>query len=90
MIFEIHLRKRELEPADFDLTALADNAEGFSGSEIEQAVVASLYSAHAQKTRLNQNTLLDELATTRPLSVVMAEAITRLRAWAAERTVPAN
>ena len=68
MIFEIHLRKRKLEPAHFDLGALANSADGFSGSKFEQAVVASLYSAHAQKTQLNQTTLVRELATTRPLS----------------------
>ena len=30
------------------------------------------------------------LQRTRPLSVTMAERIARLRAWAAERTVPAG
>ncbi len=90
LIFDIHLRKRELDAGQFDLPALAAQADGFSGSEIEQAVVASLYTAHAQRGRLDQRTLLEELATTRPLSVVMAEAINRLRAWAADRTVPAN
>ena len=31
----------------------------------------------------------DELARTRPLSVVMTERVARLREWAAGRTVPA-
>jgi hypothetical protein len=34
--------------------------------------------------------LQKEIAHTRPLSVTMAERIASLRAWAAERTVPAN
>jgi len=58
VIFEMHLRKRELGPAYFDLSAFANSADGFSGSKFEQAVVASLYSAHAQKTQLNQTTLV--------------------------------
>lgn len=89
-IFEIHLGKRDLDVGSFDLPALAEAADGFSGAEIEQAVVAGLYAAHAQGTKLDQTVMLEELATTRPLSVVMAEKIGQLRAWAAERTVSAN
>ena len=89
-IFDIHLEKRDQQPQDFDLTELAQQSEGFSGAEIEQAVVAGLYLAREQGQRLNTGHVLAELAATRPLSVVMAEQLGRLRAWAAERTVPAN
>ena len=47
-IFEIQLGKRNLEPRDFDLAKLSEATNGFSGAEIEQAVVASLYSALAK------------------------------------------
>ena len=40
--------------------------------------------------RWDTQALLKELRDTRPLSVVMAERVGALRAWAAERTVPAN
>lgn len=90
LIFGIHLDKRELDASKFDLDTLATEAKGFSGSEIEQAVVAGLYSAHARGQKLDQTLLLDEIAETRPLSVVMSEKIEALRAWAANRTVPAN
>src|SRR5215813_9878352 len=40
-IFTIHLRKRKRDPRLFDLTALAAASDGFSGAEIEQAVVAA-------------------------------------------------
>ncbi|GIX32389.1 MAG: ATPase [Lysobacterales bacterium] len=89
-IFRIHLARRGLDPAAFDLAALAEASAGFSGAEIEQAVVSALYAAHAERRRPDQALLLDELAATRPLSVLMAEKITALRAWAAERTVPAD
>lgn len=89
-IFDIHLRKRGYPPHNFELTELAAHSEGFSGAEIEQAVVAGLYLAREQRQALNTTHLLTELAQTRPLSVVMAEPLARLRAWAAERTVPAN
>ena len=90
VIFGIHLAKRDLDQGAFDLEGLATAADGFSGSEIEQAVVAGLYTAHARGGRLNQDLLLEEIERTRPLSVVMAEKLDYLRQWAADRTVPAN
>jgi SpoVK/Ycf46/Vps4 family AAA+-type ATPase len=89
-IFEIHLAKRGQDPSGFDLAELARLSEGFSGAEIEQAVVASLYIAHTGKAGLSMDHLTEELARTRPLSVLMAEKIADLRAWAAERTVSAG
>jgi len=89
-IFKIHLSKRDLEPQQFNTRELARVADGFSGSEIEQAVVAGLYSAHASSSGLNQTLLVEELQQTRPLSIVMAEKLNYLRSWAAQRTVPAD
>lgn len=89
-IFEIHLSKRGLKPDVYDLAALAAASEGFSGAEIEQAVVASMYSAHSASRSVSQSDLLAELEQTRPLSVVMAEKVQELRAWAQDRTVPCD
>jgi hypothetical protein len=86
----IHLRKRKRDPAGFDLDALAAASEGFSGSEIEQAVVSALYTAFAGGRELETATLREELGATRPLSVTRAEEIAALRAWARDRTVPAS
>ncbi|MEN8207308.1 MAG: AAA family ATPase [Pseudomonadota bacterium] len=89
-IFEIHLRIRELDPADFNLDVLAAASAGFTGAEIEQAVVSALYTAHARGESLNTEHVRTEIENTRPLSVLMAEKINYLRTWAAERTVPAD
>ncbi|MEX0729581.1 MAG: AAA family ATPase [Aquisalimonadaceae bacterium] len=89
-IFAIHLRRRDLDPATFDLPRLATATEGFSGAEIEQAVVSGLYLAREQQTDLDTDHLLTEVAETRPLSTVMRESLERLRAWARDRTVPAE
>ncbi len=88
-IFRIHLGKRDLSPESFDLSLLAKTAEGFSGAEIEQAVVAALYRAAAQKQLLDDAHLLEELANTYPLSVTMAEQLIAQRNWAKERAVKA-
>jgi SpoVK/Ycf46/Vps4 family AAA+-type ATPase len=87
-ILEIHLAGRDQDPDEFDLDLLADAMDGFSGAEIEQAVVAALYAAHAQKQKLSTQHIVQEVNETRPLSVVMAEQIHALRAWADGRTVP--
>lgn len=88
-IFTIHLRKRDCALTSFNLDQLAEATAGFSGSEIEQAVIASLYSASAEAKPLATDILLREIAATSPLSVVMAEQITQLRLWAEDRTIPA-
>ncbi len=89
-IFDIHLRKRGLAVDAFDLEALADATEGFSGAEIEQAVVSARYLARESGAELTQAHVIDEVTRTQPLSVVMSEKVEWLRQWAADRTVPAN
>jgi AAA+ superfamily predicted ATPase len=89
-IFAIHLRKRKLNPDDFDLSTLAATANGFSGAEIEQAVVSAQYAASAENTAVAQAHVLRALRETRPLSVLMAEQVAALRDWAKERTVSAD
>ena len=89
-IFAIHLKKRELKLERFDLNELAGVSEGFSGSEIEQAIVSALYTSRARQLELNQTILLEEIHKTAPLSVVMDKDLERLRMWAQERTVQAE
>jgi SpoVK/Ycf46/Vps4 family AAA+-type ATPase len=89
-IFQIHLNRRDQDPARFDIDAIVAASDGFSGSEVEQAIVAALYAAHAQGKILATEHVLEELSQTRPLSVVMHERIAELRQWAAGRTVPCD
>jgi len=89
-IFRLHLAKRGEEPKGFDLAALAAAARGYSGAEIEQAIVSALYEARSDNLPLDTAAILVALRSTRPLSVVRAEKIAALRAWAAGRCVPAG
>ncbi|HRJ78382.1 MAG TPA: AAA family ATPase [Planctomycetota bacterium] len=89
-IFKVHLERRKRNASQFDLPSLAKASEGFSGAEIEQAVVSGLYTAFAAGKELDTAILLQEIAQTRPLSVTMAERIATLRQWAAERCVSAD
>lgn len=89
-IFAVHLGRRKRDAAAFDLAQLAEASEGFSGAEIEQAIVAALYAAYAEDHELTVAHILTELRETRPLSVTMAEKIAALRAWAKDRTLKAD
>jgi SpoVK/Ycf46/Vps4 family AAA+-type ATPase len=89
-IFDIHLKRQKVDPQSFDIMRLVERSEGFSGAEIEQAVISAYYSAHAQSTELNQDILLEALHKTQPLSVVMDRQIEALRHWASTRTVPCD
>jgi hypothetical protein len=90
-IFTLHLARRKQEPTRFDLPALVAAADGFSGAEIEQAIVTSLYGLIAENGEtLTTAHVLAELAATIPLSRTRREEITALRALAGERFVPAS
>jgi AAA+ superfamily predicted ATPase len=88
-IFRSHLERRHRDPAKFDLPGLAAASDGFSGAEIEAAVVGGLYRAFASGADLTTDGILAELRGTVPLSRSRAEDIAQLRAWATERAVPA-
>ncbi len=86
-IFEIHLKLRRQDPENFDLAQLVEAADGYSGAEIEQAVIAALYRGLHQKQPLDTGLLLKEISETIPLSVSRREDIQRLRDIARERFV---
>ncbi|MBI2961513.1 MAG: AAA family ATPase [Betaproteobacteria bacterium] len=89
-ILRIHLGRNKSNPAAFDVPLLAAAAEGFSGAEIEQAIVSALYEAHAAKAPLSTEHIARELKRSKPIAVVMAEKIASLRQWASERAVAAD
>jgi len=90
MIFAIHLRKRGRDVEQIDLARLAQVSEGFSGAEIEQAVISALHEAHAQRTDLSTEMIERAVCNSPPLSVTMAEKVAALRRWAQGRCVPAG
>lgn len=86
-IWKIHLGLRKQDIQKFDLDKIVNASDGFSGSEIEQAVVAALYRALHQKTALTTDLLIQELTHTIPLSVTRREDIDTLRRTAEGRFV---
>jgi len=88
-IFRIHLEKRGIDTTLFDLNVLAEAADGFTGAEIEEAVVSARYLAGSRGEGVQQDDVLAALHRTYPMSIMRAESIASLRAWAENRTVKA-
>ncbi len=84
-IWRIQIAKYRRDHEKFDVAALARAAEGFTGSEIEQAFIDAMYASYAdgnEPTDLAVSLVLNDLV---PLSKLMAEQITALRTWAKGR-----
>jgi ATP-dependent 26S proteasome regulatory subunit len=89
-IFNIHLGKRRPDISRFDLEQLAKVSDGFSGAEIEQAIIAAMYDAFAQDREFTQLDIIAEIKATLPLSRTMTEQVSALRDWARQRARPAS
>jgi ATP-dependent 26S proteasome regulatory subunit len=89
-IFAIHLRKRHRDPQHFDLKRLAAATPGYSGAEIEQAVIAALYDAFDLDREVTTEDILITVNQSVPLSMTMRESIEVLREWADTRARPAS
>lgn len=89
-IFNIHLGRRRSDISRFDLDQLAKVSEGFSGAEIEQAIIAAMYEAFAQDREFTQLDIIAAIKATLPLSSTMTEQVTALREWARQRARPAS
>jgi ATPase family associated with various cellular activities (AAA) len=89
-IFMVHLGRRDIDPTGVDLDALVASSQGYTGAEIEAAIVATRYRVVAGEPTPPGELIAAELAATVPLSRARAEDITRLREWARTRAVPAS
>lgn len=86
-ILSIHINKRGYDASKFNLPFLAALSEGFTGAELEQAVVSAIYAAMANDDNLQTVKIEEAIQKTQPLSVVMAEKMAELRQWASDRAV---
>ena len=97
-IFRLHIEKRikgspvshQVQPEGPVCGELAALSEGFSGAEIEQAVISAMYEAFFGDRGLTDEDLKKSIRETVPLSVTQAEQIRELREWAATRAVLAT
>lgn len=86
-LWRIHLTRRGQNHAEHPLDELASAAEGRTGTEVEQAVIAALYAARQEAVPLASRHLHAALGASPPLAVTMREAIDEMREWAVGRCV---
>ena len=86
----IHLARRQRQPSEFNLRAIIDATDGFSGAELEEVVISGLYVAFSSEGKtLTTDHLVHAAGQIVPLSRARQADITRLRAWAETNTRPA-
>ncbi len=100
-IFGIHLKKKKRDPAMFDIEQVIDASQGFSGSEIEQAIIACLYDLFEEGLNFkvaapesdeygaavawNTERMVQSCKEIIPLSYTMKEMIDHMRDWSRSR-----
>ncbi|HLY16140.1 MAG TPA: AAA family ATPase [Bryobacteraceae bacterium] len=89
-IFKIHLSRRGVDPARFNLAQLVEFTIGWTGAEIEQSVVSALTKAHLAEREITEDDLFTSVVAIVPLSRTMKEQINHIRSWAFERAVRAS
>jgi len=97
-IFEIHLRASKLDPAKIDLNHLVAISLGYTGAEIEQAVLDSTYDAFFENRRATTDDIAHNLQRSRPLVKSLGPQMQRILDMleagrmekASEDTVPLN
>lgn len=81
-IFKIHLKKRNINYEQFNLKSFAKRTEHFSGSEIEQIVISSLYRAFYETRTINEKDVVYTIEQTIPFYTTYEEEIKKLKHWA--------
>jgi len=89
-IFRIHLTRRGNDPAAFNLPQLSQITKGWSGSEIEQAIISAMVEAFNADRPLNEDDLFVIFGSSVPMSTTMEEQIKKIRSWAHNRAVRAS
>ena len=89
-ILMIHLARRQRQPSDFNLRAIVEATDGFSGAELEEVVISGLYAAFRSENKtLTTDHLVHAARQIIPLSLARQADIARLRAWAERNARPA-
>ena len=89
-IFKIHLSRRGVDPAQFNLPELMQFTVGWTGAEIEQCVISAITKAKLADREVVENDLIGIAAKLVPLSRTMKEQINHIRGWAFERAIRAT
>jgi len=89
-IFEIHLKRNSIDASTLNLKSLVISTDGWSGAEIEQAVVAARIEARQAGRPTETGDIWRQTNSMVPLSKTMAEQVKSIREWAFKRATRAS
>ena len=89
-IFRIHLLKRGIDPDALEVSRLRRITQGWTGAEIEQAVVSALTNVRLENKTMSFEELHRAALNVIPLSKTMREQVEHIRSWAYDRAVRAS
>jgi len=89
-IIDIHLAQHGLDALVGQCPALVEATEGYSGAEIAQLVIDTLYEHFSSQQPVDEASLIVRARETKPLSETRSQAIEALTEWAEGRTVSAS
>jgi ATP-dependent 26S proteasome regulatory subunit len=82
-ILMIHLGRRRRDPSEYDIPAVVQATEGFSGAELEEVVIDALFEVFSTpEQQLRTEHLLESAREIVPLSRSRAREMEALRQWA--------
>lgn len=86
-IFSIHISKRNRDPNNYDLDAIAKSAEKCTGAEIEETINDAMATAFSDGGReFTTDDILSSINDTIPQAVSQREKMTKIRDWIGSRT----
>jgi SpoVK/Ycf46/Vps4 family AAA+-type ATPase len=91
-ILRIHIQKFGRQVADFakELDQMVMDSEGFSGAELEEAVVSGLYTAFYHERELSSDDILKAIRQTNPLAKSKAPELGEMVKWAETNALNAS
>jgi SpoVK/Ycf46/Vps4 family AAA+-type ATPase len=85
------LRRKKRDVDTFNVNQIAQEADGFTGAEIEKAIDLALFEGYEDDRReITTYDITDAFKRFQPISRMQPEVIDRLQTWAKERCVRAN
>ncbi len=89
-IFRIHLGLKGRDPLKFDLEALTEATEGYTGADVKEVVTLGLKLAFHTGKELSTGHLLEAAPEIRPLSQTDPERVAAMTAWLDRHAKPAS
>lgn len=89
-IIKIHLRLNSIDPETIAVDRLLHSTEGWTGAEIEQAIISARIDAHRENRPVTVEDIRHYTIRMVPLSRTMSEQIGAIRNWAYNRALRAS